>query len=212
MATLKQLAYQVAGIFERNDDFLFIERVKSLIIAQRATWIHRETDKYGLNEQYIQPYDADLILVNASEVSAFPSDRQYLRSANKIPTPIRYQADVPFYYVGSLDGTVPFRYTRGHSVSNLKFLKYIGTGIAYFWENNYIYIVNNIKLEKIRIKAIYNSLDVTNNSGTGICYEEDMEFPLSLDQQNLVLADVINILRSGNDIKEKAPTATRDIN
>ena len=212
MATLKKLAFQVAGVFERTTDLLFIERVKPLIIASRATWIHREIDKYGINEQYIQPYDADLILVNASEVANFPSDRQYLRTANKIPIPIRYQADVPFYYVGSLDGTVPFRYTKGHSVANLKFLKYIGTGIAYFWENNYIYIANNIKLEKVRIKAIYNSLDVTNTSGTGICYEEDMEFPLSLDQENLVLQDVINILRSGNDLKEKAPITTRDIN
>lgn len=212
MATLKQLAYQVAGIFERNDDFIFIERVKQLIKDERSMLIHREIDKYGVNELYIQPYDADLVLVNASETVGFTSSRQFLRTVNKIPTPIRFQSDVPFYYVGSLDGLVPFRYTKGHSVGFTKFLKYIGLNIEYYWENNYIYISNNIKLEKIRVKAPYNSLDVSATAGQGICYEEDMEFPLSGDQINTVIAGVVNLLRAGNDIKEKAINSTRDIN
>ena len=85
-------------------------------------------------------------------------------------------------------------------------------GIAYYYINNYIYIPNNIKLEKINVDAIYNSLDVSVTDGTGICYFDDMEFPLSADQQNTVILSVMNLLRSGNDLKEKSTSTTRDLN
>lgn len=212
MATLKQLAVQVAHTFERGTDTIFIERIKFLIINERSMLIHREIDKYGVNEIYIQPYDADLMLVNASELVGYTSTKQLLRSVNKIPTPIRYQGDVPFVFVGSLDRRVSFRYTKGFMMDFTRYLRYIGANIEYFYTNNYLYIPNNIKLEKVRIEAPYNSLDITVTDPTGICVFEDMEFPLAGDLLNTVMTGVINILRSGNDIREKAPTATRDIN
>ena len=212
MATLKRLAHQVAESLDRGTDHILIERIKDLIINERSMLIHRELDKYGLNEMYIQPYHADLILVNASEVTGFVSDKQYLRTVNKIPTPIRFQGDVPFYFVGSIDRRIVFRYSKGYMVDFSKLLKYIGLNIEYSYINNYIYILNNIKLEKVLVDAPYNSLDVTQTDGTGICYQDDMEFPLAGDQLNTVILGVLNILRSGNDLREKATVTTRDIN
>ena len=212
MATLFGLETQVAEAFDRGTDLMFIERIKDLIINERAMLIHREVDKYGINDMYVQPYSPDLILVNASEISGFPSEKQFLRTQNKIPTPIRYQSDSPFVFVGTVDRRVVFRYTKPYIHDYLKYLKYIGLGIAYYYINNYIYIPNNIKLEKINVDAIYNSLDVSVTDGTGICYFDDMEFPLSADQQNTVILSVMNLLRSGNDLKEKSTSTTRDLN
>lgn len=212
MASLTELAYQVAHSFERGTDLLFIERIKDLLINERSMLIHREIDKYGINEQYLQPYTPTLIRVNASESPILSSNREVLRTTLKIPTPVRFQGDVPFYFVGSPDRLVTYRYNRGYMLDFDHYLKFIGSGITYAFTNNYLYILNNIKIESILIEAIYNNLGLTNDLTLGICYDEHMEFPLTTDLQNTVMLGVINILRNGNDIKEKAPTATRDLN
>ena len=214
MATLNQLAYQVASSFDRDADFLFIERIKELIINTRNQFVHREIDKYGVNDRYIQPYVAELILVNASNDSTITSKLEFLRTTNKIPTPIRYQTDVPFIFVGSVDRKVNFRYIKPYIISFVRNVRYIGNAICYFYINEYIYIYNNTKLDRVLIDAAYEKLDVTqdNDDVTGLCYKDDMEFPLAGDMLNDVIKEVINIIRATPDQVDKNPVTTRDIN
>lgn len=214
MATLNKLAYQVASSFDRDSDFLFIERIKDLIIQTRNQFVHREIDKYGVNEKYVQPYIAELILVNASMDSNIDSRYTLLRTTNKIPSPIRYQTDVPFVFVGSLDRMIGFRNIKPYIMKSSRSLRLIGNAICYFYSNGYIYIWNNTKLESILVEAIYEELDVTqdNNDSTGLCYKDDMEFPLAGDMLNDVIKEVINIIRATQDQTDKNPVTTRDIN
>lgn len=214
MATLNKLAYQVASSFDRDSDFLFIERIKDLIINTRNLFVHRETDKYGVNERYIQPYVAELTLVNASMDSTIDSRYELLRTTNKIPSPIRYQSDVPFVFVGSLDRMIGFRNIKPYIMKSSRSLRLIGSAICYFYSNGYIYIWNNTKLESILVEAIYEDLDVTQNitDTTGLCYKDDMEFPLAGDMLNNVIKEVINIIRATQDQADKNPVTTRDIN
>lgn len=214
MATLNSLAYQVASSFDRDTDFLFIERIKDLIINVRSTFIHRELDKYGVNEQYIQPYIAELEEVNASETTYITSKLTILRTTNKIPTPIRYQSDVPFIFVGSVDRTIPFRYIKPYIMKFTISLRFIGQGITYFYTNGYVYIFNNTKLTRVLIEAPYNSLDVTQtyDDPTGICYIDDMEFPLAGDMLTSVIEEVVRLIRATHDATDKNPVTTRDIN
>lgn len=213
MATLNKLAYQVASSFDRGEDLLFLERVKDLIINTRNQFVHRETDKYGVNERYIQPYVAELELVNASVDSTITSRYQILKTVNKIPAPIRFNSDVPFVFVGSVDRTIPFRYIKPYIIKFTRYLKYIGNAICYFYTNEYIYIWNNTKLDRILIEAIYEELDVTQSTTdpTGLCYRNDMEFPLAGDMLNDVIKEVINIIRTTQDAQAKNPITTRDI-
>ena len=213
MATLAKLAQEVASSFDRGTDFIFIERIKELIINTRMMFIHREIDKYGVSERYIQGYVANLITVNASMDSTIDSKLTILRTENKIPAPIRYQTDVPFVFVGSLDRIVSFRYIKPYIMKHTRSLRLIGNGICYFYIDGYVYVYNNTKLERILIDAPYESLDVTRDpDSTGICYVDDMEFPLAGDMLNAVIAHVKELLRAGNDPNPLNPITTRDIN
>lgn len=209
--TLTEIAYQIAGAFERQTDLLFISRIKDLVISSRSMLIHREINKYGINDLYLQEYNPTLIEVNASTVNGLVSKKTLLRSTNKIPTPIRYISDAPFYFAGSADRRVAFRYSKSFIGDFTPFLPFIGNGIEYFWSDGYFYIPNNTKVTNALLIAPYASLNLTNDVNTGICYDDTLEFPLSMDQQNAVIQDVINLLRSGNDLKEKATTTTRDL-
>jgi len=213
MATLNTLSYQVAESFDRGTDFIFLERVKDLIISTRNLFVHRETDKYGINDRYIQPYLADLTLVNASVDPTISSKYEVLRTTNKIPAPIRFNTDVPFVFVGSLDRMIPFRYMKPYIMKSSRSLRLIGSAICYFYTNEYVYIWNNTKLERVLIEAIYEQLDVTQDhtDPTGLCYKDDMEFPLAGDMLNAVIEEVIRILRNTQDSQAKNPITTRDI-
>ena len=92
-------------------------------------------------------------------------------------------------------------------------LRYIGNGICYFYSNEYLYIWNNTKLDRILVEAIYEQLDVTQDSNdpTGLCYKDDMEFPLAGDMLNDVIKEVTNIIRTTQDAQPKNPITTRDI-
>jgi hypothetical protein len=214
MATLNKLAYQVASSFDRDSDFLFIERLKDLIIQTRNQFVHREIDKYGVNEKYVQPYIAELTLVNASMDSTIDSRYELLRTTNKIPSPIRYQTDVPFIFVGSVDRMIGFRNIKPYIMKSSRSLRLIGSAICYFYTDGYVYIWNSTKLENVLVEAVYEELDVTqdNDDTTGLCYKDDMEFPLAGDMLNDVIKEVINIIRATQDQTDKNPVTTRDIN
>ena len=213
MATLNTLAYQVAGAFDRDTDVIFIERIKDLIINTRNLFVHREVDKYGINYRYVQPYVADLQKMNASMDSTINSKFELLRTVNKIPAPLRFQSDVPFVFVGSLDRMIVYRSIKPYILNSSRGLHLVGSAICYFYTNGYVYIWNNTKLEKVLIEEIPEKLDITRSfdDTTGLCYEDDMEFPLAGDMLNDVIKEVINILRATNDIKDKNPVTTRDI-
>lgn len=213
MATLNTLAYQVTSSFDRGEDILFLERIKDLIIQTRNTFVHREADKYGVNDRYIQPYLANLILVNSSIDEIIISRFEVLRTENKIPAPIRYQSDTPFVFVGSLDRMIPFRYMKPYIMKFNRTLHLIGSAICYFYTNQYVYIWNNTKLEKVLIEAPYEQLDVTKdtNDPTGLYYKDDMEFPLAGDMLNAVIEEVTRLVRTTQDAQPKNPITTRDI-
>jgi len=214
MATLNSLAYQGASSFDRGEDQLFIERLKDLIISTRNQFIHRQIDKTGLDDRYIQPYVATLIKVNASETSYITSGFEILRTENKIPPAVRFNTDVPFPFVGSVDRMITFRHIKPYIMTASRDLRLIGSAICYFYTNGYVYIWNNTKLKRVLIEAIYESLDVTTSivDPTGICYLDDMEFPLAGDMLNDVVKEVINIIRATTDAQDKNPVTTRDIN
>jgi hypothetical protein len=212
--TLAQIASQICSALDRQTDYILEERVKDLVINERNMLVHREIDKYGVNEAYIQPYNATLITVNASNDPLVPSSYTLLRTTNKIPLPIRYQSDVPFVFVGSLDRRLAFSYMRPYLMDSMRTLRLIGNATKYFYTNEYIYIFNNSKLSEILIEAVFTKLDVTQatDDPTGFLYQDDMEFPLAGDMLNTVIQDIITLLRSGNDLKQDAPVTERDLN
>jgi hypothetical protein len=212
MATVKEGAYQIALSFDRGSDYIFIERCKQLIIAVSNTFLHREIDKYGLNETFVNDYIATLMIVDKSVDPNLPIDSTILRTTNKIPRPIRFQSDVPFPFVGSVDRAIPYRHIKPYAMEYVRNLKYIGNSICYFYVNEYIYIYNNTKVESVLISGTYEDVSkLTGTDATGICYLDNMELPVGQDMYAAILAEVARLLRMGNDATDKIPTTDRDL-
>lgn len=214
MPTLNKLVSEVAHELNRPYDYILHSRIRELLIAQRSELVHREIDKYGINEIYIQGYQIDEFeLVNASEIVGINSSKQLLRSVNKIPTPIRYQTDDPFLFMGSADHRITFRYVKPFMTDFISNLRYIGNGITYSYVYGYIYILNNIKIKKALVEAPYNSLDIVNEeSDLGICYLDDMEFPIAGDLVRALIISVVEILKNGKDFNNDVVATVKDIN
>lgn len=211
MATLRALAAQVCDALNRPYDHMMIERVKDMILQSRLTMLHRTINKYGVDGRYLQSYVADLQRINLSQ-GTVQSPFTVLRTVNKIPSAIRYESDVPFNFVGSVDRTVSFSYIKLQSHRFINSLRYIGNAIKWDYKDNYLYLYNTTKPKQVLIELLPEALDV-NNLGIdplSLCLQDDYEFPLSGDLLNAVITEVLDILRKGNDIANMQPVTHRD--
>jgi len=203
MASLNQYAQQLADSLNRPYDEVLKERIKDLIVQERATFLQRTMDKDGIDKEYRQTYYADLVLVNVKEITGTISEgvegQVYIyKSINRIPKPIRWKNYTPFFYVGREDGRLGYRATNYYSASLNKFLPLIGNIIGYDYIDGYIYIfpqytTNNVMIpvvSPVRIDEVIQNLRFvrTNNHKETrencIMYTDDMEFPIPMDMIN----------------------------
>jgi len=204
MATLNKIATQIADGMGRPFDEMLHARLKDIIVQEAATLLQQTMDKDGVDREYRQTYIVDMKIVPADETN-LSSNLTILRSINKIPTPIRFKNFTPFIYVGSKDGSFPYLFTNFYSASLQKYLPMIGEQISYDYIDKYLYIFNNVKLEQVRSDAIYprNIMDnyrAENTDISGVCFADDMEFPLPMDLVNVLIQKIqTNVLGRTED-------------
>lgn len=205
MPSLNQYAQQFADSLGRPYDAVLRERIKDLIVQERATFLQRTMDKDGIDKEYRQTYYATLELVYVNEVTpqGVPqplgiTDKQVYKTTNKIPKPIRWRNYTPFMYVGSEAGNAPYRMGNYYTKSINAFLPLIGEVIMYDYIDGYIYVFPNYTTEgaviplstSLRIdEVIQNPRFIRTNSAIEsrencIMFTDDMEFPLPLDMIN----------------------------
>jgi len=219
MATLRTYATQIIDSLSRPFDEMLLRRVMDLIINERAVLIRQEMGKGDSHHYYTFPYEVELEVIEGVDDNIIYGER-ILRSINKIPTPIRLSGPEPFIHVSGVGGPT---LTWISSATEYKFRKYmdkIADAIVYLWKNNRLYILNNIKLEKVIALAPYENPYIylegydpqTILDGTAIVCDLDMEFPIPIDMiQNIksrLLSGELSIL----DDKDKVPATHVDNN
>lgn len=197
IGSLEQIASEIADSIGKPFDRITIERLKSIILEERATRIRQSTEKYRLDEEFIQRYTIPLTVVDIGDTGLVTVGVNVLRTTNKIAKPIRTKSEVPFVFVGSPDGEVTFTYTTLSELKHTKNLKYSGTSIRYNYRNGYVYVYSNTLLQWVTIEAPYTNpeliipTETAQNYTAGIVYDDTMEFPISFDMLNSIKEYII---------------------
>ena len=217
MATLRKIAHQIADSINRPFDDMLYYRLRDYIIQEAAFLMQQTMDKDGVDKQYVATSIVPMKIVNASELSIVTDNKKILRSVDKIHTPIRYKNYIPFVYVGIRDGSYAFSFSNFYSAEYHHCLPLVGETITYDYIDNYLYVFNTIKLDEVRISAVYPMTifdtfrsDITAQQGE--CYVDNMEFPLALDQVNILITRIKQYLLNPIDLKDAVPNTHTDNN
>ena len=147
MSTLNRIVDEFADALSRPFDTLLKERLKLIIINERALLIRQSIGKTGIDKQFRQRYTVDISPVDKAD-SMVTLGSNLLRTNNKIATPVRYKTDTPFSYVGTSDGQVSYIYTDYSELKFISTLSLNASAIRYLYINGYLYLssVDNIGL------------------------------------------------------------------
>lgn len=130
MATLNNIITQLADSLNRPFDEMFKSRLKELVIQEFALYVSRSITKYGVDKEFVYSY----YINELEEITTLNNRvlvRPYYQTVNKIPRPLRYEGDVPFIYVGTVDGDMPFSYRNIHSRKYTSLVPNVGAAPSY---------------------------------------------------------------------------------
>lgn len=185
MASLRQLATEYINALNKPFDNMLYERIKALLIHERAQEYRRSVAKNGIDEEFLQRYKIELQLVDISDAYGIDFEKKILRSKNKIANLVRYINDSPFTYVGTLNGSYPFIYMQPYAIASIDNLEYAKGINAYTFRNQYIYVYSrNTSLEAIYVETIFaepHKIDNSDSSNPNVQFTDDMEFLISED-------------------------------
>ena len=230
MATLNEIARRVIDSLDRPFDPMLLNRVKGYIIDEYNTVAKRAIERNGMSALHRQKYYIELTSAYYPDTNVFTvgsGDRfSCYKSKNRIPTPMRYDNDTPFLYVGSPDYKYPYLYKTPEA---LMFNDVLGTNyqltagaskIICYWFDIYfnLYVVGIPASEEARfilIEAPYANPRLAFNQedvDAGIRYADDMEFPLTPDLVNSVILAITKNHLTITDHKDKVEATHLDNN
>ncbi len=215
MNTLNYIAEEVAGTLDRPFDVMLKERIKSAFRHIIATLLRQEINKTGIKDSYTSRFQVDVI--KSSLINSYTSN--FYMTLNKIPKPLVYNTDDPFTYVGDINGTNAYIYSK---LSTIKFNDLLAMNInkpsRYIYNNEYIYIYNVIKnvdstgtldttIFKLEIEGVYpiNDLITPEDKLNSITFSDDtiLTFPeyLVMNAKELLLKLDLSITDSKDKVK-----------
>jgi len=235
MATLTQIADQLADSLNRPFDDMLKLRLVVLIKQEFATLVRQQVNKYGLNSQFKTKYSVKINKVNLGDSPYSEDDdpRVTFRTINKVVRPIRYNTDDPFTYVGTPDGKTPYLYSKLAELNftsglpavqqpyQLNEAESLVKPARYTYDNNYIYIYdyNGDEDENgqgvITIEGVHSSYPFINTEtadSINLVYLDTVEFPMPDDLIQTIKERLLRGELSIIDDKDKIPSRHIDNN
>lgn len=130
--------------------------MKDLVVIKRARFIANSLQKSPAQDSYfLNFFNVSLVEVSSSDECDDDPEccDKILRSATKIPVPLRYGVH-PFNYVGSPGGAKAYGWTTFGMEAALKAKPLTGTNPRYTYANQYVYVFNK-KIDTIRIEGVF---------------------------------------------------------
>lgn len=212
MASLNQIAQEIADSFNKPFDIMFRERIKSVFKHERAKFIRQDIERNFNNKLYVQSYNINLIEVSTLD-DCITTECFILRSENKIAKPIMIKGDHYFRFVGSTDKRVIFTYLDREYLSFAKHNKYTSGIIYYSYENGYLYVYNNKLVRRIKLEAAFENpeeaVTICDNNIDN-CYTDDMEFPCPEHMINDIKNSILKTLIVTNNIDNQEVTINNE--
>ena len=210
MATLNSISENIAfALGEQYNDTLR-QSIKDSIINYRAMLIRQDLDNNPLSyTDYLQSFCISLEKVNKSECDGLPVKDMLLKSVETIPKPLRikYNGRVNFKYVGTVDRSTTLTFATGHEMEYLTYLPFQDSTIYYTIRNEYLYVLNNLKLCKLVIEAIIADPRNIDDCEFPSVFPDDIDFPIPEDMLvkivQLVKREYPNYIKDGEELEIK---------
>jgi hypothetical protein len=209
MATFKELAVLIAEPLGRELDEPFKAQIAARIKYWRAKLLKDSLNKNPKDRQYF----TQRITIKLSEVSAVDCgidlDCTFMRS-EEIPNIVRANG-ILFDFIGSVDGSTPFRMIKRWELPyhlSSKYSPKVTTFAA--WENKRILLPGNRLIEWVSIEAIFDDPEAAHNMDcSGECTEcateecefEDSEYPINEDLAQQIVQYILQV-----DFNRQPPT------
>lgn len=214
MNSLNEITTEIASHFEREQDEPFKAVLAKKVDAWRSKLIVNSLEKHPEQRKFFR----QTLYIPMSEESPLPDcitgpDMcKIAESVAAIPGPMRL-ADILFDYVGTVDGTNPFREITPGTLYYLKAGRYSKNRIYYEWSSlatgiNKIKIFERSKIPTIRIDGVFdNPLAVMefNCNNAGECDGWDLPYPVTGDIKQMIVQYILQVdyqLRQIPDNKE----------
>lgn len=196
MATLKEIGNRCLTIAKITPDVidynLQLGTAVELFISSYAKRIRDDINKGRPQDGYLMSYTIELEM---------DTERNAMRSKNKVYTPIRTSAYAPFYSVGSDDGRVVLQYVSKVAFWSYALSQFMINIVGYTYDNGYLYVLNNYLLSELEITSAFElpyliSLGNSEIQKLERGEELDSEFPCPEDMINSIVAEVASLLIS----------------
>jgi hypothetical protein len=179
MSSFLKFVETITYKYDRQDDYIFTERIKVLALDHRAKLLRDSYAKDGIIPSTAKQQISclPLIRVDISECCSEETGCYIARSKCKLPNKIRFKEGYGYSFVGGVQ-SIGFGYIEPEQIPLLKHRKFTSMFTYYMIYNNYVYIIGDIEaimLDKIRIRdAFADPLYLLENfSCSGDCFEEN---------------------------------------
>lgn len=207
MATLNGIAENIAYSFGEQFNETFKQSIKDSVVNYRALLIRQDLERNPMSyTDYLQSFCVALEQVSKSECSALDLPQRVLKSIQKVPKPVRLKNNgrANFKYVGSVERSATFVFATGHEIQYMQYLPFQDDIIYYTYRNEYLYILNNLKLCTILVEEIVADPREVDDCDYPDVFPDDIEFPIPEDMlsqiKQLIKKDYPQYLKDGEAV------------
>lgn len=198
MATLNQIAFNIANAAGKNTDPVFVNRIKFQIEYFRALFLRRDAERnFGIPDAFVQTRVLDMEWVPAVEACGVSLPCQILKSKEKICTPINLKGQTGFVYVGAVGGSESFQYVSPEQVVYALQSKFTGNQTKYFYKDGYVYVTEGSPM-CVEVRMACESPATGGEEGVeGLgCIDHDAEYPVTMDMVQRITEAILNQLQA----------------
>jgi hypothetical protein len=181
--TLNQTSTDIANYFNQSSNHEFKERVKDMVKQELAMWIRRSVAEHGIDDVLLISYVAQV--EEAKLHNHIPDSLVTVkRTKYRVPTPVRFNNDAPFTYVGSIDKLNAYPIRNASEAALMHLYSSTGVSYSYYLSNGYIIINdkpdNSFKSEYILIESIFENPEEVLSMYDDVD-GQDIQLPIPLD-------------------------------
>lgn len=198
MTTLNILSESIAHILGDQFNIVLRENIKNSIVDLRAKFIRQDLDRNFLSyTDYLQPICLELEEIDRSYCPDFPTGCTILRSKQKIAKPLRSKQNgrISFNFVGSIDKKITFTFATLQELDILYTLPYQDDVIYYTYQDNRIFVLNNLKQCKIIVEEIVADPREIEDCSNPSIFKDNRKFPLPEDMIDDIKRAIIQLFR-----------------
>lgn len=201
MASLLQIASQLAERAGRKNDITFIKQMKDLTIFKRATILANSLGKNpALDKLYLSYFHVDLKKVDAtdecSDEEIACADKVY-KSVVPVPEPLKYGVH-PFNYVGAPGGAKAYGWTTFGNEPYYQLDPFTGKFARHTYIDSYIYVFNK-EIDEIRVEGVFGDprklAAFKSCNGAKPCWTDEQETAIDERLAELIIKDITGELR-----------------